>query len=184
MPPLIKAISSKVAKSTGVIIKSRQFFLTNILLALYNSLVLPYLQYCCIVWASTYSSHLQPLFRLQKKALRIITHSPPRAHTFPLFTTHTILNIFNIYKYQVSSFIFLPMYKLLLTPLLSLFNLNSDYHQYSTRQKDDLHVYAHRWSFSLRVQGPQNWNSIPLSLCHSLTLSSYKQKLRHYFLSI
>ena len=66
----IKAISSKIAKSTGIIIKSRQFFLSNTLCTLYNSLILPYLQYCSIIWASTYSSHLQPVFRLQKKALR------------------------------------------------------------------------------------------------------------------
>ena len=80
----IKAISSKIAKSTGIIIKSRQFFLSNTLCTLYNSLILPYLQYCSIIWASTYSSHLQPFFHLQKKALRIIAHSPPRAHTFSL----------------------------------------------------------------------------------------------------
>ena len=61
----IKAISSKIAKSTGIIIKSRQFFLSNTLCTLYNSLILPYLQYCSIIWASTYSSHLQPLFRLK-----------------------------------------------------------------------------------------------------------------------
>ena len=41
----IKAISSKFAKSTGIIIKSRQFFLSNTLCTLYNSLILPYLQY-------------------------------------------------------------------------------------------------------------------------------------------
>ena len=95
----IKAISSKIAKSTGIIINSRQFFFSNTLCTLYNSLILPYLEYCLIIWASTYSSHLQPLFRLQKKALRIITHSPPRAHTYPLFNKFKILNIFNIYKF-------------------------------------------------------------------------------------
>ena len=41
----IKAISSKIAKSTRIIIKSRQFFLSNTLYTLYNSLILPYLQY-------------------------------------------------------------------------------------------------------------------------------------------
>ena len=120
----IKAISSKIAKSTGIIIKSRQFFLSNTLCTLYNSLILPYLQYCSIIWASTYSSRLQPLFRLQKKALRITTHSPPRAHTYPLFNKFKILNIFNIYKYQVSCFVFLHMQKLLPSPLSSLFVLN------------------------------------------------------------
>ena len=177
----IKAISSKIAKSTGIIIKSRQFFLSNTLCTLYNSLILPYLQYCSIIWASTYSSHLQPLFRLQKKALRIITHSPPRAHTYSLFNKFKILNIFNIYKYQVSCFVFLHMQKLLPSPLSSLFVLNSDCHQYLTRQKDNLHLHTHKYSFSLRVQGPQIWNDIPLSLRNSLTLSSYKHKLRDYF---
>ena len=90
----IKAISSKIAKSTGIIIKSRQFFLSNTLCTLYNSLILPYLQYCSIIWASTYSSHLQPLFRLQKKALRIITHSPPHAHTYSLFNKFSTYLIF------------------------------------------------------------------------------------------
>ena len=90
----IKAISSKIAKSTGIIIKSRQFFLSNTLCTLYNSLILPYLQYCSIIWASTYSSHLQPFFFLQKNALRIITHSPPRAYTYSLFNKFKILNIF------------------------------------------------------------------------------------------
>ena len=111
---------------------------------LYNSLILPYLQYCSIIWASTYSSHLQPLFRLQKKALRIITHSPPRAHTYSLFNKFKILNIFNIYKYQVSCFVFLHMQELLLSPLSSLFVLNSDCYQYLTRQKDNLHLHTHK----------------------------------------
>ena len=79
--PHIKAISSKIAKSVGIIIKSRQFFLPNTLHTLYNSLILPYLQYCSIIWASTYSSHLQPL----QKAIRIIMHSPLHSHTYPLF---------------------------------------------------------------------------------------------------
>ena len=100
-----------------------------------NSFILPYLQYCSIIWASTYSSHLQPLFRFQKKAIRIITHSPPRSHTYPLFNRLKILNIFNIYKHQLSCFIFLHIQKLLPSPLSSLFWFNSDCHQYFTDKK-------------------------------------------------
>ena len=39
----IKAISSKIAKSTGIIIKWRQLFLSNTLCTLHNSLILYYL---------------------------------------------------------------------------------------------------------------------------------------------
>ena len=44
---------------------------------------------------------------LYKKALRIITHSPPRAHSQPLFKQLNIFNIYDIYKYQMSCFVFL-----------------------------------------------------------------------------
>ena len=99
----IKAISSKIAKSTGIIIKSRQFFLSNTLCTLYNSLILPYLQYCSIIWASTYSFHLQPLFRLQSKALRIITHSPPRAHTYSLFNKFSSIKFLAFFSFTCRS---------------------------------------------------------------------------------
>ena len=111
-------------------------------------------------------------------------HSPPCAHSYPLFNKFKILNIFNIYKYQVSCFVFFHMQKLLPSPLSSLFVLNYDCHQYLTRQKDNLHVHTHKYSFSLRVQRPQIWNGILLSLRNSLTLSSYKHKLRGHFQSL
>ena len=92
----IKVISSKTAKSTGIIIKSRPFFLSNTLCTLYNSLILPYLQYCSIIWASTYTSHLQPFFHLQKKALRINTRSLTNSKysTYSIFISTKFLALF------------------------------------------------------------------------------------------
>lgn len=150
---------------------------------LYNSLILPYLQYCTLIWASTYTSHLHPLLLLQKKALRIITHSPPRAHSQPLFKKLKLLNIYDIYKLQVSNFIYLHLNKPVPTPISTLFNFNSDCHQYSTRQKDNLHINYHKYTFSLRSQGPLIWNAIPLLLRNSLNFSNRKRKLKEYFLS-
>ena len=86
--------------------------------------------YCSIIWASTYSSHLRPLFRLQKKALRIITHSPPRAHTYHIPNTQHIY-----YKYQVSCFLFLHMQKFLPFSLSSLFVLTLIVINISPRKK-------------------------------------------------
>ena len=135
-----------MATTHHIITKSRQFLLTNTLI----------LQYCSIVWASTYPSHLQPIFGLRKKALRIMTHSPPppppRAHDYSLFSTLNILNIFNIYKHQVSCFVFFHMEKILAHSYLVSLKLNSVCHQYFTRQKDNLHLHTQKYSFSLRVR--------------------------------
>ena len=149
---------------------------------LYNSLILPYLQYCSIIWASTYSSHLQPLFLLQKKALRIITHSPPIAHTYSLFNKFKILNMFNIYKYQVSCFVSFtcrsscPLLFILFS-FLTLIVINISPGKKTTYifivLTNILFLFGYRvLKFGMTF------------LSHFVTLSSYKHKLRDYFQSL
>ena len=56
--------------------KSIRHFLSGIIVkSLYNSLILPYLMYCNIVWCSSYPTHLSKLFILRKRSIRIITNS-------------------------------------------------------------------------------------------------------------
>ena len=76
------------------------------------------------------------------------------------------------------------MQKVVPIPLSSLFNLNADYHHYSTCQRDNLHIHSLKYSYLICFQGPQIWNSIPLSLGTSLTLSSYKSELQDYYLCL
>ena len=71
--------------------------------------------------------------------------------------------------------IFLHMQKVVPVPLSSPFNLSADYHHYSIRQRDNLHnIHSLKYSYSIHFQGPQIWNSIPLSLNTSLSRSNYK----------
>ena len=44
----------------------------SILLNIYNTLILPYLQYCAIVWVICSHSKLNSLFIIQKRAVRNI----------------------------------------------------------------------------------------------------------------
>ena len=104
--PVPSADKEKTSKVIGVMCKSRQYLPSNTLKTLYNSLFLPYINYCNIIWASTYDSHLEPLFLLQKKTIRIITFSPPQTHTKPLFHKLNILPIHSIFKCQVACFCF------------------------------------------------------------------------------
>ena len=180
--PHIDTICAKTSKVIGVICKSRQYLASETLHTLYNSLFLPYLNYCNIIWASTFSSYIKPLVLLQKKVIRIITHSPPRTHTKPLFLRLNILPISSIYKFQVSCFVFSHINKLLPTPLSSLFQLNLECHDYSTRSRFNLHKTFIRYQFAIRSQAPAVWNSIPLFLRNSLNTSNFKRKLKSYFL--
>ena len=182
--PHIQTIQTKISKALGIISKTRQFFDNNTLRVLYNSLILPYLLYCNLIWASTYPTHIQPLFILQKKAARIITNSPPRTHSQPLFDRLNILTIFNIYKLQISCFVFSHINKLLPNPLSAFLKFNQEYHDHNTRHKHDLHKDSLKYKFAIRSQAPNIWNSIPLSIRQSLKQFNYKRLLKSYFLHL
>jgi len=66
----------------------------NILLTIYQSLLMPYLNYGILVWGS----RVQSLSKLQKKAVRIICKSKYNAHSEPLLKTLNILNVTDLYK--------------------------------------------------------------------------------------
>ena len=74
-------------------------------LALYNSFVYPYLNYCIPVWGNTYESILDPLVKLQKRVIRIIAGVKSRISSDPLFRKFKVLKVNQIYQYFVHIFV-------------------------------------------------------------------------------
>ena len=70
--PHINHIALKMSKSIGVINKTKSFISVNARRSLYCTLVLPYIQYCNIVWAKSYTTNLEKILKLQKRVIRII----------------------------------------------------------------------------------------------------------------
>ena len=58
---------------------------------IYFALVAPYLNHGILAWGSASNSHLDRLFKLQKRAIRLINHSSFYAHTEPIFKDLKIL---------------------------------------------------------------------------------------------
>ena len=76
------------------------------MLSLYDTLVLPYLNHCNIVWANNKTTRLQPLVVLQKRAMRLITTSAHNAHTIPLFSKLNRLTLVDMNKLLIATFMF------------------------------------------------------------------------------
>ena len=81
----ISSLAIKISKSIGIIFRSSFFLSTSSLRMLYNSMILPYLNYCNLVWGSAYKSNLQRIVILQKRVIRIVDKSYYNAHTEPIF---------------------------------------------------------------------------------------------------
>ena len=76
--------ASKISKSVGVIRNSSFCLTKTALCTLYCSLVYSYLQYCILVWGSTYPTHLRRIVLFQKRIIRIISKKGFDAHIDPL----------------------------------------------------------------------------------------------------
>jgi hypothetical protein len=67
--------ANKIAKATGIINRLKHQLPSDTLLTLYNSLILPYLQYAIIAWGNSPQQHIKRVEILQKKAVHFITGS-------------------------------------------------------------------------------------------------------------
>ena len=100
----INHITNKISKTLGVINKTRDIFPPNIRLMLYNSLILPYINYGITSWYGCPAYNRNKIAILQRKAIRIIRNLGFRANTDQHFFALQTLPVDQIYKYKVGQF--------------------------------------------------------------------------------
>ena len=93
--PHVDKTASKISQTIGVINKLKLVLPQNILITLYNSLILSHLNYCTLAWGYEHKR----ISKLQKKAIRIIHKAKYHSHTDPLFKQINTLKFKDIFKY-------------------------------------------------------------------------------------
>ena len=116
-------VSLKVSRVIGVLFRLKHIYPQEVLLTLYNTLILPHLSYCILVWGSKIQTNHR-LHLLQKKAVRIITNKDYIAHTEPLCKLLNILKATDLFKCSLWKFYYkltngqLPAYFDIMLPIL------------------------------------------------------------------
>ena len=121
-------VSNKVSKSIDVLNKIRYVLPVSVLSILYCTLILPYYQYCNIVWASDYPTNLYKLYMLQKRAIRITSQVKWRDHTSILFKRNRQLNSFDINNFQIVCFMYTFNRNILPANFNMFFQINEQIH--------------------------------------------------------
>ena len=103
----VQYIKNIISKSIGILIKIRPHLDKVTLRNLYFTFVYPYLIYCVEVWGNTCDTHLDPIIKIQKKCVRVITFSHYLEPTESLFKDLKILAL----KILVIQRILLLMFK-------------------------------------------------------------------------
>lgn len=182
-------LKNKISKSIGIINKAKNILGTAHLKILYHSLIEPYLNYCSIVWGNPEkTTALETLHKLQKRAIRLILYAEYRAHTKPLFSKLNILNIYDIIRTQILTFVYKSYNSLLPIKYSNYFTRPNEIHHYATRSAKNFSLYRITAQKSCRIntlasRGPKYWNLLPIIVKTASPLSSFKSKLREHLIS-
>ena len=141
-------ISNKCSRVIGTLYRIRHFIPIQIIVMLYNTLILPHFNYCVMAWGY----QCNRIIKLQKRALRIISKSKYNAHTEPLLKLHNILKIPDILTLQTLKFFYkfnkneLPAY-MQNWPLIP----SNAIHQHNTRRADNIHMFRCHHTFAQKT---------------------------------
>ena len=105
-----------------------------IMVMLYNTLILPYLSYCCEIWGNTYASRL-----LQKRAIRVIHKADYLEHTSSLFRKYKMLKLIDIIMLNTCILMYKANKGSLPKHIQSSFVKNKEVHEHNTRRKNDFY---------------------------------------------
>jgi len=177
----IMHIKNKVSKTIGILLRARKTIHNQLLLTLYNTLILPHFTYCITIWGKTYQKYTNHLTITQKRIVRIIAHSTYLAHTAPLFERFKILTFEQLQTYH--SLIFAhKLYNNTLPAIMNTtFNTTQPTPPYSLRNSSNIRPPFRNLTisrFGLKYNIPKLWNNLPLRLKNIKSLFSFKKTLK------
>merc|ERR1711946_108019 len=165
----IGRIIKRISQTVGIIARARGFMDGPQLFLLYNTMVLPHLQYCLINWGNFKGDRnlglRDRLLTLQKSLVRIICGAGRITHADPLFAELATLKIDDLFAQSVRIFSYKLSKNMLPGAMASM--ISSVNHGYSTRGARSNFFVSHSDNRSIRSIAPKYWNSLSSSLKES-----------------
>ena len=165
----INLIANNISRTVDVIDRLKNYIPENALLTIYNTLIIPHLNYGILTWEFI----TDKILKIHKKAVRSITLSKYNAHTEPIFKTLKLLKINDIFRCQTLKF----CYKLINGNLPVYFNHGDWYspigniHCYNTRGQNKLFIYRKNHEFAKRCLLHEviiTFNNTPLCIMNKI----------------
>ena len=182
----IQNINKCIRRKIGLLFTLRHYVPRYIPLLLYKSFIQPHMFYGIEVWGSCYKSHLNCIFLAQKMAMRAMTFSPLRTSSKSLFVDLKVLDIYKLFEFSVSTFVFDLQKGHLPHTLEEYFDVIN--HAYTTRGKDSsvlrlAKCNTTQGTFCISFVGAKLWNDLPLNIRKESTRFSFRKNLKIILLS-
>ena len=175
----VNSLCSKLSRNVGILFKLKDYFPSQTLKMLYNSLILPYLTYCIEAWyaAPRYLSHRVHV--LQKKSIRAIYDLDYNDHTNNYFKCNSILKLEDLYNVRACSLVFKCIH--LNENSISNLACHSDFHSYNTRNANKLVAPRYKRTVtqsSYMYRSVIEWNALPEDIIHVDSIRKFIPNLK------
>jgi len=170
----IDGVVSRASRALGALRRASRFIPQATRATVYNTLVLPHLDYCSTVWGSAGVTKVQRLQKIQNRGMRIVLQAGPRTHIIDMLRDLRWLSI----KQRIIFLNYVLIYKILngLAPphLSSVFVRPA--HRYASRSITSGNLYVQRaHPKSLTAVGTNLWNALPVLIRNLPNLRAFKR---------
>ena len=179
----------KTLKDSGITLQNKTWYtIIETLKLLYLGIFYPFLSYGVQVWGLTYPTLLNPVFILQKKAVKAMTFSDITTPSLLSFNKLQLLRLTDISNLQLASFVFECVNGLSPQFFENYFTSIASKHGNGTRQSTRGSLFLERQHTiqygirSVQYSGAKLWNSIPSEIRLSSTVKQFRTKLNKYYL--
>ena len=185
----IAKLYTVLSRNVGIISRVRYFLNSKHLLLLYNSLVLSHLNYCCFMYSSTYSTNINEIEKLQKRAVRMVDGQPRLAHTAPIFKKLKLLRIQDIGKQQMLLLLHRKLKVNMPSQIDQLFVVaDSNRARRTVKHFEEIFTYKIYKTHTISWAGPRLWNRVIGPMYPTVQMvpnSKYiiKKVTKNYFIS-
>jgi len=169
-------ICARVASGIYALRKLAKFCSLNVLKMAYFGLIYPHLAYGISLWGGCAKFRLERVFRLQKKAIRILAKLNPRESCHDAFRELELLTLPCLYVLEVSLYC---RFRCGLTQ-------GRDIHSYNTRGRDTYRTQQHRTSAFEQTPsyaGAKFINMLPRSIKDTIEPKKFKARLKDLLVS-
>lgn len=177
----IRLIMKKASYGLHVLARSRHFFTSDILVNLYYAFVHCHINYGIVVWGCTYKTHLLPIFRLQKRALRVVLRCTSN-EIVNMFEFFDVLNVYNLVTYNIAQLMFQILHDKL--------NINTVCLQPSHRTTDAIpqrlllpKIRTNYGKNTLEFTGAACWNSLNAETQILTSFGLFKKSVKQHLMS-
>ena len=173
----IDKVCTKINRSLALLRRIKQFLPLNSRILFYNGFIFPHINYCLPVWCT--SPNIDKIFKLQKRAARIILDENMSTQTRELFSKLNWITIEDLTKYRRAIIVFKALSGLAPDYISNMFKSVNKVHSRNTRAalSEKLCIPKTRtqtYNNTLRYSGARIWNDLTQPVRQSTSINHFK----------